>query len=198
MGIATDRILDFLTKWETRQLRGYIPCKPGNYRGGPKEGYTAIGASGVTIATGLDLGQQALADLKRFGIAGDLQNKLIPYLGKQKQKAIDALQGHPLTISDEECDRINQGVHADYIRRAASLYDKSSPLRFENIPAEAQTVIVSLFYHLGAPSQYPDGVWEALKNGNWPSAATFLKKDTSIYKFRRRDEGSLLEGIYAR
>lgn len=195
MGIATDRIHDFLTKWETRQLRGYIPCDPRNYKGGPIAGHTPIGASGVTIATGLDLGQQSRTDLIRFGITGELQDRLAPYLGKTKYRALDALHDMPLSITDAECDAINRGVHEDYIRRAAALYDRSSSLPFAAIPAAAQTVIVSLFYQCGKPSRYPAGVWDALTAGKWPEAARLLKADTSRYRLRRRDEGALLGAV---
>ena len=58
MAIAMEFIRNFLKKWETRQLIGYIPCEKRNYRGAPGEGFEPIGQSGVTIATGLDLGQQ--------------------------------------------------------------------------------------------------------------------------------------------
>lgn len=92
MAIAMEFIRNFLKKWETRQLIGYIPCEKRNYRGGPGEGFEPIGQSGVTIATGLDLGQQTRGSLIRYGIVGTLFEKLSPYLEKTRYRAIDALK----------------------------------------------------------------------------------------------------------
>ena len=194
MAIYGDVITSLITRWETRSLRGYIPCDPANYLGGPQEGHTPIGVSGVTIATGLDLGQQGLADLKRFGIAGTLQDKLMPYLGRTRYRAMDALNLRPLTVSEAECDTITQGVFADYTRRAAVRYDRAAlyGLTFADLPAGAQAVIVSLFYHLGSPARYPEGVWDALIAGNWRRAAKALCADDSRYYRRRRDEAAWL------
>lgn len=194
MAIAYDDIERFLEKWETRQLRGYIPCDPHNYRGGDSKGFKPIGQSGVTIATGLDLGQQGPEDLTRYGITGELAEKLSPYLSKTKYSAIEALRERPLTISDEECDRINSGVHRDYITRARRKYESFSRLRFPNIPAQAQAVIVSLFYQLGYPKDY-HRVWIELSVGDWAGAAKTLREDSSRYKLRRWDEAELLESI---
>ncbi|MDE5878712.1 MAG: hypothetical protein K2G99_01590, partial [Desulfovibrio sp.] len=68
-----------------QQLRGYIPCKlttggTANYRGGPDpERYIPFGQSGVTIATGVDLGQQDAPTLLRLGLLAGSVHPLRPY-----------------------------------------------------------------------------------------------------------------------
>ena len=209
MPIYTEKIRAFLAKWETTQTVAYIPCdyvvdgekikgKGRNFTGkGSTEHLVPIGVSGVTIATGLDLGQQGIADLKRFGIVGDLQDKLVPYLGRTRYRAMDALQAHPLSVTESECDVIDDGVHDDYIRRASARYNRDSVLPFDKIPGEAQAVIVSLFYHLGSPARYPEEVWDALIAGNWRQAAKALRADDSRYYRRRVDEAALLDKVKA-
>lgn len=189
-------IAAFLTRWETRCLTGYVPCDPRNYLGGTLEGYRPIAVSGVTVATGLDLGQQGDADLRRFGFPEDLHKKMQPYLGKTRFNAMEALRQAPLRLTEEECDVVNDGVHRDYIRRAAARYDRAAFGRFADVPAEAQAVVVSLFYQLGSPARYPEGVWDALSAGSWKRAARCLRADDSRYRLRRQDEAALLEAIH--
>jgi hypothetical protein len=57
--------------------RGYIPCQSGTwYPGGPDKGWV-LGQLGVTIATGVDLGQQAEKGFT--GLPEGLLAKLRPY-----------------------------------------------------------------------------------------------------------------------
>ena len=99
-------ITDFLTKVEgPRQVRGYVPCnrisdgKGRNYIGavgvppcgvqypatGDPSGFRAMGASGVTVATGCDLGQTDIPTLKAYGLTDeDLLCKRDPYIGLKK------------------------------------------------------------------------------------------------------------------
>lgn len=195
MAIATAFIRDFLEKWETRQLEGYIPCNPRNYRRGPVEGYTPIGASGVTIGTGLDLGQQSRIDLIRMGVPDTLLDRFRPYLGKRTFTALHALQASPLRITDDECEVLDAAVHGEYIRRAEKKFNGFSTLSFSDIPCQAQAAIVSMVYHLGSPATRLPSVWRLLCAGNWKTASSALLADKSCYRLRRIDEGKLLAQI---
>ena len=116
MPIHTDFIRAFLARWETRQAVAYIPCRKRNYTGSrayaPALYGPIIGASGVTVGTGLDLGQQAEADLRRMGVSDALIARFRPYLGKRTAEAAAALAAAPLTLSDAECDALDAAVHA--------------------------------------------------------------------------------------
>ena len=199
--IHSASISEFLTRWETRQLRGYVPCRPRKYTGKhDMDGYDPIGQSGVTIATGLDLGQQNRTSLIMYGITGDLQDKLAYYLGKTRYRAIEALHDAPLCINDAECDVIDAGVQAAFTRMAARAFDTAAgpdATHFENIPAEAQTVIVSLFYQLGGTwnRYFPTSLWAALTSCRWTDAAAILRADTSPYQARRHSEARILGHI---
>lgn len=196
MSVATAFIRAFLTKWETSQTIGYIPCRKRNFTGhnDPADCGDVIASSGVTIGTGLDLGQQREADLVRMGIAPALIERFQPYLGLRREEAVFTLERAPLTISSAERAALDAAVHADYIRRAADAYDRVSGLRFEDIPAEAQTVIVSLFYQLGDGRKYPKA-WALLCAGDWLGAAHECITGFTKYSNRRADEGRLLERI---
>lgn len=198
MSVHTEFIRRFLTRWETRQLVAYIPCRKRNFTGreDPAACGDVIGASGVTVGTGLDLGQQAEADLRRMGIPEPLIATFSPYLGKSKSGAVAALATAPLTLSDAECDVVDNAVHDDYLRRAADLFDRQSEgLSFADAPQEAQAVIVSLFYQLGSPYGTPGyrKTWALLCAGDWAGAAYELRHGFTRYANRRAAEGVLLE-----
>lgn len=201
MSIHTDFIRDFLTRWETRQAVGYIPCQRRNYLGhtayDPALYGPVIGVSGVTVGAGLDLGQQAEADLRRMGLAESFGERFRPYLGKREMDAVTALAAAPLTLSDAECDSLDAAVHADYIARAAALHDAEADMPFRDCPREAQAVIVSLFYQLGAgKTRYPV-TWRLLCEADWPGAARELQTGFTRYANRRADEGRLLRDLPA-
>ncbi len=201
MNIAVDRIRDFLGKWVTRQTVAYIPCSRRNFRGespyDPARYGEVIGVSGVTVGTGLDLGQQAEADLRRMNLAGAFRERFRPYLGKRRHEAVAALTAAPLTLADAECDVLDAAVHADYIARAAALYDADADMPFAACPPEAQAVIVSLFYQLGAGRTCCPKTWRLLCSADWPAASRELQTGFTRYARRRADEGRLIGGLAA-
>lgn len=195
--VHTEFIRRFLARWETRQLVAYIPCQHRNFTGreNPAACGEPIGASGVTVGTGLDLGQQGEADLRRMGVSDALIERFCSYLGKRRDEAVGALARAPLTLTDAECDAVDAAVHDDYIRRAAALYDSEADEPFADCPPEAQAVIVSLFYQLGSGrTRYPV-TWRLLCEGDWAGAARELKTGFKRYANRRRDEGRLLAEV---
>lgn len=199
MPVHTDFIRAFLTRWEKRRTAAYIPCRARNYTGSGV--YDAalygavIGVSGVTVGTGLDLGQQSEADLRRMGLPDALIRRFFPYLGRRKTDAAAALEAAPLTLSEAECDALDAAVHGDYIARAAARYNADAEEPFEDCPPEVQAVIVSLFYQLGSPtSRYPK-TWRLLCAADWEGAARELQTRFSRYAARRADEGRLLACI---
>lgn len=194
--VAIQAIDALLNKWETRQLVAYIPCNPRNYTSGDIDGFKPIGVSGVTVATGLDLGQQGEAELRNYGLDETLRDKLRPYLGRKCYGALRALQSEPLRLSDAECDAISLGVHAEYTRRTRSMFNARGLMSFDDMPPQAQAVAVSLVYSLGSPQRFYPAIWNALLAGNYAEAANCLCSDFTGYDAaRRRDEGALLKTI---
>jgi len=196
-----------LAKYEGKAYaRGYVPCKGGVYFGGadsPKG--DALGASGVTIATGVDLGQQTLRGLAAMGVYSDTLGILHPYLGLQKQAAINKLKEAPLTISPKQVEEIDEAVHKFYIQDAARKFGQE---RFDAAPKEVQAVAVSLCYQFGTPYRAASPglglAWEALRAGNYKDAALHLANPTGWsakdpnhqqYLPRRRQEASLLAEV---
>lgn len=203
MPIHSDFISTFLTRMEERHCVAYIPCRLRNFTGreDPARCGEPVGASGVTVGAGLDLGQQSEADLRRMGLDAELTGLFRPYLGKKRQEAVAALAAAPLIITESQCEAVDRAVHGDYMRRAADLYDRHTQgLPFAALPPQAQAVIVSLFYQLGSP--FPSGkhagypvLYRHLCAGDWAQAAQELTHGFRHYAARRRAEGELLKEI---
>jgi len=202
--INYDFINEVLAKFEGKAFaRGYIPCKGGTYYGGaePEKG-EPLGASGVTVATGVDLGQQTREGLFSMGISADTIVSLIPYLGLKKQFAVQKLKEKPLVITPEQVKEIDNAVHKAYIADAAKRFGQE---RFEAAPKEVQAVAVSLCYQFGIPSRPVSPslglAWQAMRAGNYKDAALHLtnlngwSKDHQQYIGRRKQEAALLNAI---
>lgn len=203
MPVHTDTISAWLSRFEGRELTAYVPCQRRNDTG--RAGRTGlavcgpvIGASGVTIGSGLDLGQQRLADLERMNIPPELRQRFRPYLGKRREAARAALAAAPLAITEAQCAALDAAVHGDYIRRAGAVYESragnAGGAPFAHLPPQAQTVIVSLHYHLGrydGDPGYPV-LWGHLIRNDWASAARELQTGFRRFASRRAREGRLL------
>jgi hypothetical protein len=199
-----DFILFVLGQFEgIQQIRGYIPCKGGNYTGGPGwETKTPFGASGVTIGTGFDLGQQNAAVLAKLGLDEGLRAKLTPYLGLKTGAALKKLSGLPLLLSKGEADALDDAVHDLYINETAAMFGKD---RFLSAPKQAQAVAVSLHYQFGTPEREASPglgkAWQAMREGRWAEAADALRNrkgwsaSHQQYMDRRGLEAALLDKI---
>jgi hypothetical protein len=167
-----------------QKLNGYVPA-------------SGVSKSGVTIATGFDLGARNESDLKALGIGGTLLTKLKPYLGKQKQDAVDYLKDNPLTIGKSDADLIDKAVKSKDVASIKSRYNAALPAgssRFDSLFDEAQTAIASVGFQYGpnfrtkAPT-----FWKHITSQDWDAAIAELKKFGDKYPTRRKKEAVLLE-----
>lgn len=197
-------ISEFLKRVEGSFTRLYIPCfkKTGgsaNYFGGANpENYTAMGASGCTIGVGCDLGQTNGAELLEYGLDPAIADIFDPYYGKKRDVAIRALHKSPLTVSQTVADAMSYAVHTGYLNKyARPAYDKDAKIKFDNLPLQAQAVVMSVCYQKGVGGVRRDWprTWRYLTSGDWMRAASELKFGFSSYVGRRRIEGELLEEL---
>lgn len=179
-------------------LQGYVPCHKvaggsANYKGiGDPAAYKAMGASGVTIATGLDLGQTDAATLSQYGLDAGIINFVRPYLGLKKDAALHKLHNLPLTISPETATALDNAVHAGYLHRyVIPAYNKAAIQPFADLPKQAQAVIFSLCFQKGCTGVRKDWpkVWNFLALQDWPAAADELLHGFTQYAKRRAVEG---------
>jgi hypothetical protein len=153
--------------------------------------------SGVTIATGVDLGQVSALELDGWPIDAALRTRLKPYCGLRKFAADDFCKANPLTITRAECEQIDLFVHTKHARRVEALYDSKSAARFAQLPDRAQTVIVSVGFQYGdLPSRCPT-FWRHCVARNWHGAIAELRNFGDAYGTRRRKEADYLAPVVA-
>lgn len=199
-----DYINDFLNRQGVegpRQLRGYIPARPGNFYGNANQrpdAYTVIGVSGVTIATGCDLGQTDVSSLQGYGLPSPIVNQLRPYIGLKKADAIAKLSALPLTLSADTAARLDECVHAGYLQRyVAPAYQKAAGSSFDALPKQAQAVVFSVCFQKGCGGVRRDcpKLWGYLVTQNWCAASKELRTGFTQYQLRRKIEGELLQEL---
>ncbi|WP_020424833.1 pesticin C-terminus-like muramidase [Paracidovorax oryzae] len=167
------------------QTTGYVPA-------------ANVSKSGVTIATGFDLGQRSENDLKNLGLASNLIEKLKPYLGSKGADAKKLVEKTPLTISAAEAESIDKATKASHIANLKLKYDSATTDKkhFIDLPAQAQTVIASVSFQYGVnlDSATPK-FWKAVTGQDWTEAVKLLKNFGDVYPTRRGKEAALLEKI---
>lgn len=180
-------------------LQGYVPK---NRFGEP------IGQSGVTIATGIDIGQFDAKTLKNLFkpakvIPYQLLLKLGYYIGLKGKAATVALYRAPLIITEEEAHLLDSLMYERELRRLRRVWEQSTNSLFDALPSQVQTVLFSLAWNFGANlSEALPNTWKAFVNSyaenNWDIAynamATFKSKNPEL-KTRRAKEARLLNTL---
>jgi len=140
------------------------------------------GRSGVTVATGVDLGQISQDELKgRRGLAADLTKRLQPYVGKIRGRDApeELLRHQPLRISSAEADQIDEAWQRPLLRATISEWDRRGPsLVFRSLSPAQQTVLFSRTYHQGPgmpDTAIAEEFYRAAQKGKWADAEQHLR-----------------------
>jgi hypothetical protein len=169
-----------------RVTSGYVPA-------------ASVSQSGVTIATGFDLGARNEADLTRLALPKTLIDKLKPYLGKKKQAAQELLKKTLLTITEDEAELIDKAVKSAQVMQLKARYlaeaANKNKVDFFDLPYEAQTVIASVSFQYGDLSKRAPKFWLAVAAQNWTDAVATLRKFGDLYRTRRNLEADLLDDL---
>lgn len=157
-----------------------------------------ISKSGVTVATGFDIGQRSESDLKNLGLSSDLIALLKPYLGKKGKAAQDALKATPLSITVEQASAIDKSVKKSHVDLLILKYNAAAENKKKSIdlPVEAQTVIASVSFQYGTSldARAPN-FWKAAKAQDWKACIKILNNYGDAYPTRRKKEATLLGKI---
>lgn len=186
----------FIAKLEGDQwLRGYIPIK----RSG-----VVMGRSGMTVASGFDVGQRSAAEMSSFGFPPALASKLKPFAdqpfkGRTKDQvaATVAKLGPVPILTKQEADLCDGAVFAAISGGALANWNANAlpgVPAFTDLPSGWQTVWLSRFYQEGPATHVALGRkfrGEALA-GKWKEAISTLKS-YSEYTARAKAEAALLE-----
>ncbi|WP_019281224.1 pesticin C-terminus-like muramidase, partial [Vibrio anguillarum] len=174
---------DFIKELEGVKKKGYVPDVENSN-------------SGVTIASGFDLGARSKSDLIALGLPASLVDKLTPYLGYKKSEAEAILIKNPLMVNDFELEILVSKVKKSETKRIVDLYNRiSKTTKFECLPWQAQTVIASLSYQYGYLPSETENFWKQAIEQNWVEMYDNLMKFGDKYPTRRKKEAKLIGEI---
>lgn len=187
------------------QVKGYIPwaeCLKNN-------------KSGVTVGTGVDIGQVGKDEYKRrinkfdsskTGLEmsqkekDDLYKKLDPYIGLKQKAACDYLKAHPLELTEKEADFLTMEAKNHHINKTmndyASVNKKNDKAKtFENLSKEEQSTLLSLEYNRGNLIKPPQkDVAVNIGNGNRQGAIDAYGSNPTDNRIK--NEKAYLQGAY--
>lgn len=180
----------FLQEVEGKENTAYVPMQDGK----------AIQNSGVTIGTGVDLGQQSKARFEKLGVSQEIIAKLDPFFGKTQDKALKALDSAgDVTLSDEEVFAVDQALKKETLRETKSWYNKNNTIGqdWADLSDRQQTVVLSVRYNHG-PKGAPN-FYKQVASGQWSDAIDNLRKfypsvDNELHG-RRLKEAQYLAGL---
>ena len=176
---------DFVAGNEGGAIEGYVPQRNG----------VAMGVSGVTIATGLDLGQQSEASLRGMGFTEEEITNLSPYLGLQQEEAIDYLAKNPLSITQEDADTWKNRVFDAYEKKAAGAWEANMAeggTDWYDLTESQRTVAYDVFYQHGVgKSGKAKDIKEAIYAEDWDRAKS-LMEESEMYATRNQARSNLI------
>lgn len=183
---------DFIQEREARREDAYIDPR--------------FPEAGVTIGVGFDLGQWELSDIKAAGLSANSIAGLAPFMGLKGTAAAAALReakrsrgGADIVISDREIDLLKNHGRRHIIGLLRARFDANRAPDvppFDQLPAEAQTVLASVAWQYGPalPVRTPR-FWAHLTSGDFAAAVRELEAFGDAHPSRRRKEAALLERL---
>ena len=177
---------EFISAQEGGQrLTGYVPAA-----------YSS--RSGVTIATGIDLGQRSPQEIDRLPVSAAVKAKLKPYARMRGVGALRYLRKRPLSLTKAEADALDRAVAGRLLRTLGRHYDAAAEKQrtFEELPYEAQTVIASVGMQYGPHlERATPRFWRLVTSQKWEQAVAELEDFGDAYDARRTTEAQLLRAI---
>ena len=167
---------------------------------GKTTGYVPLGAdgkaldkSGVTISTGVDLGQWDEASLRKAGVPAELTKKLRPYFGLKGDKAVAAAS--KLKITDEESKTLYKAVRKEMLGRLKKSWTKSNTsVAWDKLTNKQKTVLASVHFQYGDLKGKTPTFWRYATQGDWDSVLKELRNFKDKYPTRRNKEADYLQG----
>lgn len=168
----------------------YVPRANGGTTG------PAEGRSGVTIASGFDIGQHSEAEIRALFDDQNLINRLIPFADAIQNNAIALLNNPEIDTSPLTADQVNEidrVVNDDRADAVEQEYNDASLIDFAQLPGEVQTVIASVAFQYGNLATRTPVFWRQVTQGQWHEAIANLRNFGDRYPTRRNLEADLLE-----
>jgi len=167
---------DFILSKEGFKTSGYVPDAENSN-------------SGVTIASGFDLGQKNESDLQ--GLPDDIVSILKPYLGIKGADASSIASN--LKVSEDQAKTINEFAKSKELVGLKDKWQQATGKSFDDLPMNEATVIASVAFQYGDLSSRTPNFWNQVTSGDWDSAVVNLNDFGDRYSTRRRSEAQYYE-----
>ncbi len=166
---------DFILKQEGFETKGYVPdAKNSN--------------SGVTIASGFDLGARVLEDLK--GLPQDIIDVLTPFLSLRGAEAQEVASN--LNVSEDQAKIINEFAKSEAITNLRTEWENTTGTSFDDLSKEKATVLASVAFQYGNLEKATPNFWKQTTSGDWEGAYNNLLDFGDRYDSRRKEEANYL------
>jgi len=143
--------------------------------------------SGVTVATGFDIGQRSSEDLYKL-LPSEVAAKLVPFCQLKGLAAQEALAKEPLKITTNETQIIDACSKRHFAKLIQHSYNQRSKVPFEQLPEKAQTVIASVAFQYGSLAKRCPTFWSLVIEQNWLAMVNELRNFGDRYTSRRHKE----------
>jgi len=165
-----------ISSYEGNKLKGYVPDPEGSN-------------SGVTIGSGLDLGNRNINDLK--GLPENIITKLKPFLGLKGSEAVT--KAGQLNITKEEAKIINTFAHKQSLTKLKKKWNKDSKIKFNKLNKEQATVLASVAFQYGDLKTKTPNFYRLALEGDWQGVYEELMDFKDNYPTRRKKEAAYLK-----
>ena len=166
---------DFILEQEGFETTGYVPDAENS-------------KSGVTIASGFDLGARKESDLK--GLPEDIIALLTPFLGFTGAEASEIAPN--LKVSEDQAKIINEFAKSTELAKLKTKWQNATGTNFDDLPTEQATVLTSVAFQYGDLESRTPNFWKQTTSGDWVGAYKNLLNFGDRYKSRRLNEAQLL------
>lgn len=170
-----------------RELEGFITEAnvPTNEDG------TVAKEAGVTIGSGIDLGERTEASLRRLGVSESIISKLKDYLRLKGEKASNKIREAPLILTEDEAIELTELVKRDTAKKVKSWYNKNNNVGNEwaDLTDRQQTIISSVHFQYGAGNKEATPKFnKSVLNNNWADTISELRNFGDKFDKRRHKE----------
>ena len=166
---------DFILKQEGFETKGYVPDAENSN-------------SGVTIASGFDLGARVLEDLK--GLPQDIIDVLTPFLSLRGAEAQEVASN--LNVSEDQAKIINEFAKSEAITNLKTEWENTTGTSFDALSKEKATVLASVAFQYGNLEKATPNFWKQTTSGDWEGAYNNLLNFGDRYDSRRKNEANYL------
>lgn len=176
---------NFIQEKEGFSTSGYVPKSSD---GNPDSN------SGVTIGSGVDLGNRTSESMVNDGIDKTFADSLDAYFGHKGQDAQNQLNANPLNLTEAQANDLSNFYINQFSTTVADTYNGATSSAFSSLPLNTRTAIVSVAYQYGTnlASATPN-FWSQVINGQWQDVINNLNNFGDIYPTRRQSEATLIQ-----